>query len=143
MRQVFQSSTYKVQNTGANRINLKTFLTVNPPDSLNDIRTERSDMMLLSQLVQELVGGTLRRNVFTQIELQLLLDLQACRIRKSTKADILRRYLKAVQQHSVINPSIPLRFLHFFEREQHRLALQSAERAERLLEARSPVEVAG
>ena len=113
---------------------MKIFLTVNAPDSLNDIRAERSELTSLNQLVQELVGGTLRRNVFTQVELQLLLDLQACRIRKSTRPDILRRYLRAVQQHFAEDASTPLRFTHFFEKEQHRLAALSAERAGRTLE---------
>jgi hypothetical protein len=105
---------------------------------LNDIRAERSDLTSLSQLVQEVIGGTLRRNTFTECELQLLLDLQACRIRKSTKPDILRRYLKAVQQHLTVDASVTLRFAHFFEREQHRVAAQSAERAERALGASCP-----
>ncbi len=102
---------------------------------MNDIRAERSDLTLLSQLVQEVIGGTLRRNTFTQCELHLLLDLQACRIRKSTKPDILRRYLKAVQQNLAVDASAPMRFSHFFEKEQHRVAAQSAQRVEKALAA--------
>ena len=122
-------------SAGANRIFPKIFLSERAPCYLNETRAERCDLTSLSQLVQELVGGTLRRNVFTEVELQLLLDLQACRVRKSTKPDILRRYLKAVQQHSAVDSSTPLRFMHFFESEQNRLAAQSAERAGKAEEA--------
>jgi len=105
---------------------------------LNDIRAERPDLTSLSQLVQELIGGTLRRNIFTECELQLLLDLQGFRIRKSAKPDILRRYLKAMQHHSTIDSSVPLRFAHFFEKEQHRVAAASSSASERVLGAGCP-----
>lgn len=95
-------------------------------------------MMLLSQLIQEVIGGTLRRNTFTPCELQLLLDLQACRIRKSTKPDVLRRYLKAAQQHSAVGGPAPLRFSEFFATEQLRVAAQTAERAEKAFGAACP-----
>lgn len=108
------------------------------PVNLNEMRAERSDLTSLSQLVQEVIGGTLRRNTFTECELQLLLDLQTCRIRKSTKPDILRRYLKAVQQQFTVDASAPLRFLKFFENEQHRMAALSAERAEKAVGATCP-----
>jgi len=105
---------------------------------LNDIRAERPDLTSLSQIVQELIGGTLRRNTFTPCELQLLLDLQAFRIRKSAKPDILRRYLKAVQQHFTVDSSAPLRFAHFFEKEQHRATVQSSARHEKVVGAGCP-----
>ncbi len=111
---------------------------MNALGNLNDTRVERSELTSLSQLVQEVIGGTLRRNTFTPCELQLLLDLQACRIRKSIKPEMLRRYLKAVQQHFTVDASTPLRFAHFFEKEQHRVAAQSAERAEKVLGASCP-----
>ena len=127
--------TKKVRAARANRTNLKIFLSGKPLHCVNDMRAERSDLAALSQLVMELVGGTLRRHVFTQCELQLLLDLQACRIRKSTKPEILRRYLRAVQQQAAVDASPPLGFAQFFEREQDRLAAQTAERLGRALEA--------
>lgn len=108
---------------------------MNAPVNLNEIRAERFDLTSLSQLVQEVIGGTLRRNTFTPSELQLLLDLQSCRIRKSTKPEMLRRYLRAAQQHFTVDGSAPLRFAHFFEREQNRVAAQSAERAGKALAA--------
>jgi hypothetical protein len=69
-----------------------------------------------SQLVQELISGTVRRHTFTQPELELLLDLQNSRIRKSSKPDVLRRYLRAAQTQFSQQGSV-LRFANFMERE--------------------------
>ena len=81
-------------------------------------QSERLDLTSFSQLVQELIGGATRRHTFSPWELELLFDLQACRIRKSSRADVLRRYLKAVQQQFTKEPSSPLlRLTHFVERE--------------------------
>jgi hypothetical protein len=79
-----------------------------------------------SQLVQELIGGAVRRHVFTPWELELLLDLQRCRIRKSARADLLRRYLKTVQQQFAVDGSPPIRFMEFFEREYQQRSAQPA-----------------
>jgi hypothetical protein len=73
--------------------------------------------MSFNQLVQELISGTVQRHVFTQWELELLLDLQTCSIRKCARADVLRRYLKAVQQQFTDNASNLLRLSAFVEQE--------------------------
>jgi hypothetical protein len=79
-----------------------------------------------NQLVQELISGTVQRHVFTQWELELLLDLQTCSIRKCAKADVLRRYLKAVQQHFTNDASNLLRLSAFVEQEnQQRTSTRS------------------
>jgi len=69
-----------------------------------------------SQLVQDLISGTVRRHTFTQPELELLLDLQNSRIRKSSKPDVLRRYLRAAHNQFAQQGSV-LRFSMFMERE--------------------------
>lgn len=74
-------------------------------------------MTSFNQLVQELISGTVQRHVFTQWELELLLDLQTCAIRKCARADVLRRYLKAVQQHFSEGASSLLRLSAFVEQE--------------------------
>lgn len=80
---------------------------------------ERSDFASFNQLVQELISGTIQRHVFTQWELDLLLDLQTCSIRKCARPDVLRRYLKAVQQHFAEDTSSLLRLSAFVEHESH------------------------
>lgn len=82
--------------------------------------------MSFNQLVQELISGTVQRHVFTQWELELLLDLQTCSIRKCARADVLRRYLKAVQQHFTGDASNLLRLSAFVEQEnQQRTSTRS------------------
>ena len=73
-------------------------------------------MASFSQLVQELINGSVRRHTFTQSELELLFDLQMSKLRKSSKPEALRRYLRAVQQN-VSHESPLLRFSTFLERE--------------------------
>ncbi|MGI8960440.1 MAG: hypothetical protein ACR2IV_11890 [Bryobacteraceae bacterium] len=93
--------------------------------------SERSDFVSFNQLVQELISGTVQRHVFTQWELELLLDLQTCAIRKCSRADVLRRYLKAVQQHFNENASTLLRLSAFVEQEgRHRTSSQPVTRAD-------------
>ncbi len=84
---------------------------------MTDTRSERLDLTSFSQLIQEFIGGAIRRHTFTSWELELLLDLQSCRIRKSSRSDVLRRYLKAVQQQFACDESRPLRLTHFLEGE--------------------------
>jgi hypothetical protein len=76
----------------------------------------RFTFVSFSQLVQDLITGTVRRHTFTQAELELLLDLQNSRIRKSSKPDVLRRYLRAAQLQFAQQGSF-LRFSKFLEGE--------------------------
>src|ERR1700761_2421064 len=43
-----------------------------------DPRTDRSELTSINQLIQDIIGGSVRRHTFTQWELELLLDLQTC-----------------------------------------------------------------
>src|SRR5579875_2359259 len=109
-----------IRSHESQKILINSFRCLQPLIRLTERQLERSDLMSFSQVVQELIGGTLRRHTFTPWELQLLLDFQGCRLRKSAKPDILRRYLKAVQQHFSPGAASPLRFSDFMEREQER-----------------------
>lgn len=80
------------------------------------MRRDRSDLASYSQLVQELINGSVRRHTFTQNELELLFDLQMCKLRKSSKPEALRRYLRALHQTGALD-SAPLRFAAFLQRE--------------------------
>jgi hypothetical protein len=100
---------------------------------LTDKPSERA-LTSFSQLVQELIGGAIRRHTFSPSEVDLLLDLQTCRVRKSARADLLRRYLKAMQQQFTSDTSSLLRLADFVEREQQQRqpAQRSAEPAKAL-----------
>ena len=77
-------------------------------------------MTSLSQLVHEIIGGAVRRHTFTQWELELLLDLQTCRVRKTSRPEVLKRYLRAVQQHFAQGAMDPLRLSAFLDQENQR-----------------------
>lgn len=83
-------------------------------------KTEHLEMTALHQLVQEIIGGSVRRNTFSQWELELLLDLQTCGVRKGSRSETLRRYLRAVQQHYSQGAMGPLRLSTFLDRENQR-----------------------
>jgi hypothetical protein len=91
---------------------------------------ERSDLAAFTELIQELIGGVIQRHVFSRPELELMLDLETCQIRKSTRADVLRRYLKAVQQQFAEGAATPLRLSLFVQKEaQQRVAKRVSRRA--------------
>ncbi len=87
---------------------------------MGESKTEQSEMTALHQLVQDILGGSVRRNTFTQWELELLLDLQTCGIRKGSRSETLRRYTRAVQQHYAQGATGPLRLSAFLDRENQR-----------------------
>ena len=51
-----------------------------------------------NRLVRELLRGQINRNTFRPWEVELLLDIENCHLRESTKESILRRYQKAMHR---------------------------------------------
>jgi hypothetical protein len=91
------------------------------------VKRSYSEWLSFSQLIQELIGGVIRRHIFSQWELDLLLDLQLSRMGKTARADLLRRYLKVVQQQQADGASAPPRLGPFLAaRNQARLAAANA-----------------
>ena len=74
-------------------------------------------MSSVSQFVHEVISGSVRRNTFTPWELELLLDLQASRVRKGSRPEVLKRYLRAAQQDAAHGSSDLLRLSAFLARE--------------------------
>jgi hypothetical protein len=91
------------------------------------VKRSYSEWLSFSQLIQELIGGVIRRHIFSQWELDLLLDLQLSRMGKTARADLLRRYLKVVQQQQADGASTPPRLGPFLAaRNRARLAAANA-----------------
>jgi hypothetical protein len=67
-----------------------------------------------------LIGGGTRRHTFSSWELQLLLDLQLSPIRKNSRADVLRRYARLLQQQNSQGLAVPIRFCEFWAAENAR-----------------------
>ena len=85
---------------------------------------EQFDWESYCQLIQDLAGGTVRRNKFTRCEMELLLDAQMAHIRRSSRPDVLRRYLRTTQQQQSSGAHLPQRFSRFVEAEaQSRMAV--------------------
>jgi hypothetical protein len=81
-------------------------------DSLPD-----SDAVLaqFNRLVQELLRGSMQRNTFRPWEVELLLDIENCNLRETSKREILRRYQKAVQRQMEKGARLPLKLSEYLE----------------------------
>ena len=81
-------------------------------DSLPD-----SDAVLaqFNRLIQELLRGNMHRNTFRPWEIELLLDIESCNLRKASKRETLRRYQKAVQRHMEKGARLPLKLSEYLE----------------------------
>ncbi|PYT18637.1 MAG: hypothetical protein DMG59_03385, partial [Acidobacteria bacterium] len=79
-------------------------------DSLPD-----SDAVLaqFNRLIQELLRGNMHRNTFRPWEIELLLDIESCNLRESSKRERLRRDQKAVQRHMEEGGSLPLQLCEY------------------------------
>ena len=84
---------------------------------MTELPVQNPEWASFCQLLQQLIAGNVRRNVFTQREMGLLLDLEMSNIRKSSRPEMLRRYLKAVQRQHATGALAPLRFSCFLENE--------------------------
>ena len=76
-----------------------------------------SDLNSYLQLIQDIIAGTVRRHTFTPAELNLLLDVQSLRVRKTSRNEALRQYSRAIQQHFTGGLSAPVRFSRFWQDE--------------------------
>jgi hypothetical protein len=81
-------------------------------DSLPD-----SDAVLaqFNRLIQELLRGSMNRNTFRPWEVELLLDIEACNLRDSSRRETLRRYQRAVQRHMEEGARLPLKLSEYLE----------------------------
>jgi hypothetical protein len=92
-------------------------------DSLPD-----SDAVLaqFNRLIQELLRGNMHRNTFRPWEIELLLDIESCNLRESSKRETLRRYQKAVQRHMDKGARLPLKLSEYLEAVKSKRGAQAA-----------------
>ena len=76
-----------------------------------------SDAVLaqFNRLIQELLRGDMHRNTFRPWEIELLLDIETCNLRETTKRDTLKRYQKAVQRHMEKGARLPLKLSEYLD----------------------------
>jgi hypothetical protein len=68
-----------------------------------------------NRLIQELLRGNMHRNTFRPWEIELLLDIEGCNLRDSTRREMLRRYQRAVQRHMEKGAPSPLKMSEYLE----------------------------
>lgn len=76
-----------------------------------------SDAVLaqFNRLIQELLRGSMHRNTFRPWEVDLLLDIEACNLRDSSRRETLRRYQRAVQRHMEKGARLPLKLSEYLD----------------------------
>jgi hypothetical protein len=81
-------------------------------DSLPD-----SDAVLaqFNRLIQELLRGSINRNTFRPWEVELLLDIESCKLREAAKREALKRYQRAVQRQMEKGARLPLKLSEYLE----------------------------
>ena len=81
-----------------------------------------SDAVLarFNKLLQELLRGAITRNTFRPWEVDILLDIESCKLRESGRKEILRRYQKAVQRAMEKGAPAPLKLSEYLELQKAR-----------------------
>jgi hypothetical protein len=77
-------------------------------------------------LIQEVITGQPKRNVFLPWELDILLDIESCTVRQSSREDLLRRYQRAAHQHAATGRTDLLKFSEFLEQIRRKRQLPKA-----------------
>lgn len=69
-----------------------------------------------NRLIRELLRGQINRNSFRPWEVELLLDIEECRLRESSKESTLRRYQRAVQRQMDRGATTPMKLSDYLGR---------------------------
>jgi hypothetical protein len=69
-----------------------------------------------NRLIRELLRGQINRNTFRPWEVELLLDVESCNLRDSSRESTLRRYQKAVQRQLERGAPQPMKLSDFLGR---------------------------
>ncbi len=66
-----------------------------------------------NKLIQDLLRGNMTRNTFQPWEVEILLDIDACDLKDSSRRETLRRYQRAVQRSMEKGAPQPLRLSEY------------------------------
>jgi hypothetical protein len=66
-----------------------------------------------NKLVQDLLRGNMSRNVFQPWEIDILLDIEECSLKDSSRRETIRRYQKAVQRSMENGAPVPLKLSEY------------------------------
>jgi hypothetical protein len=65
------------------------------------------------KLVTELQKGAIHRNSFEPWEIEILMDLENCPVKRRRRLDILGQYLRAVEHQMESGSAVPMRLSEF------------------------------
>ena len=80
---------------------------------MNDSVDTDDILLRFNRLIGELRKGGTRRETFQPWEVELLLDMQSCRIQESAREGTLRRYREAVQRQIRQGGTVPMKLSEF------------------------------
>ena len=71
-----------------------------------------------NRLMAELARGVITRNHFAPWEIELLLDLQSCKLEPRRRSETLRQYQRAVERQMEKGPGPPMKLSDFLARRE-------------------------
>ena len=83
---------------------------VEQPPNLDEV------LLQFNRLMRELLRGKINRNTFQPWEVEILLDIENCRIRESARENVLRRYQRAVQRQMEKRGVMPMKLSEFLRK---------------------------
>ena len=87
----------------------------------DDIESRERQLIRFRRLFTELLRGKLIRNSFEPWEIDLLMDLETCRLPSRRRTEILRQYQRAVERQMESGAGPPMKLSRFLVlREQRR-----------------------
>ena len=73
-----------------------------------------------NKLMGELMRGTIARNSIFSWEIDILLDMDDCRLERRRRLETLRQYQKAVERQMTLGPGPPMKLSQFLVTRSHR-----------------------
>lgn len=80
-----------------------------------------------NRLMGELAHGVITRNNFMPWEVELILDLQTCKLEPRRKAETMRQYQRAVERQMDYGPGPPMKLSEFLTNRASRHANTGAQ----------------
>jgi hypothetical protein len=81
--------------------------------AFDEVPSSEEILSQFNRLIRELLRGQINRNTFRPWEVELLLDIESCQLRESSRDSVLRRYQKAVQKQIERGAERPMKLSEF------------------------------
>jgi hypothetical protein len=90
--------------------------------SADDLIERELMLNRFNRLMGEVMRGAIARNTFQPWEIDILLDLDSCRLERRRRWDILRQYQRAVERQLQDGPGPPIKLSEFLEARERKRA---------------------